>query len=233
MQFVLLPGLDGTGRLLAAFARALGPAGRARAVAYPPDVELSYEDLAGRVRRELPRGPFVLVGESFGGPLAVMVAASGPPGLAGVVLCATFARPPVAVPSPLAALARFVLVRGAPKALVARALLGRSATPALRDELAAAIAAVSPVVLRARLGAIVRVDVRPMLARVAVPLLYLRASRDRVVLRASGDAILRAAPRTTIVEIDGPHLLLQAAPDACATAVLRWAEGLSSAPRRE
>ena len=34
-------------------------------------------------------GDFVVVGESFSGPLALLLAARSPPGLRGVVLCAT------------------------------------------------------------------------------------------------------------------------------------------------
>ncbi|MGQ0798894.1 MAG: serine aminopeptidase domain-containing protein [Pseudomarimonas sp.] len=44
----------------------------------------------------LPRSePYFLLGESFGGPLAIALAARQPRGLLGLVLCASFARYPI------------------------------------------------------------------------------------------------------------------------------------------
>src|SRR5579859_1384445 len=92
---LLLPGLDGTGKLFAAFLRALGPGVESRVVEYSPDEPLGYEELELRVRAALPRDrPFVLLGESFSGPIAMRIAAYPPPELAGVILCGTFARNP-------------------------------------------------------------------------------------------------------------------------------------------
>ncbi|HMA00429.1 MAG TPA: hypothetical protein VKP66_20995 [Steroidobacteraceae bacterium] len=80
---LLLPGLDGTGKLFAAFLRALGPGVESRVVEYSPDEPLGYEELELRVRAALPRDrPYVLLGESFSGPIAMRIAASAPAGLA-------------------------------------------------------------------------------------------------------------------------------------------------------
>ena len=102
---VVLPGLDGTAQLLTGFADAARAAGFARveAVAYPTDRTLGYRDLETLARDALPRDEaFVLLGESFSGPVAIAIAADPPPNLRGLVLSTTFARAPVHVPAPRA-----------------------------------------------------------------------------------------------------------------------------------
>jgi pimeloyl-[acyl-carrier protein] methyl ester esterase len=65
-------------------------------VAYPVDRPLGYVELEGLVRAALPTGrPYVMLGESFSGPIAIRVAADAPAGMVGVVLCVTFAKPEV------------------------------------------------------------------------------------------------------------------------------------------
>jgi pimeloyl-ACP methyl ester carboxylesterase len=88
MDLVLLPGMDGTARLFEPFVRALPAGWSAAPVRYPPDRPLGYHALLDQV--PVPAGDFVLVAESFGGPLALKVAAKNPTGLKAVVLVATF-----------------------------------------------------------------------------------------------------------------------------------------------
>ena len=75
-RLLLTPGLEGTGELLAPLVRALGDAIETKVLRYPADAPLSYAELLPRVRAELLQDePFVLLGESFSGPLAIMLAA--------------------------------------------------------------------------------------------------------------------------------------------------------------
>lgn len=91
MKFLLLPGLDGTGRLFDGFVRHTPEHASCTLADYPVDHELFYPECAGLVVSEfLPDGQFVIVAESFSGPVAVLVAANRPKGLVGVVLCNTF-----------------------------------------------------------------------------------------------------------------------------------------------
>ncbi len=105
-----------------------------------------------------------------------------------------------------------------PTVLLGWPTLGRFATPALRSGLADALSRVSPSVIRRRLRAVLRVDVSAILARVDVPVLYLRASEDRLVPRSASDE-LSATPRIRFAEVEGPHFLLQAKPSAAAAHV--------------
>jgi pimeloyl-[acyl-carrier protein] methyl ester esterase len=92
---VLLPGLDGTGKLFSEFVNSLGSSVDSRIVAYPKDQPLGYDELEALVMAAIPRNqPFVLLGESFSGPLAIRIAARAPAGLAAVILSASFAKNP-------------------------------------------------------------------------------------------------------------------------------------------
>ena len=218
-RLVLLPGLDGTGLLLRGFRDALDPSIGTRVIAYPHYRELDYPALEGIARSKLPRSkPFVLLAESFSGPIAISIAADRPAGLHGLILTCSFARNPVPELAPLSALVRFLPVRWVPVALLARPTLGRFQTPILRSRLGDALSWVSPRVLRKRLRAVLEADVSALLPRVDVPVLYLRASEDQLVPRTISDE-LTAIPSIRFVEIEGPHFLLQARPSAAAAHV--------------
>ncbi len=165
----------------------------------------------------------VVLGESFSGPLAIAIAADPPANLVGLVLSTTFARAPVPMSRWLAPFARFAPVRGVPVAALAWVLLGRWRTASLQRALRDALTRVDPAVLRFRAGLTMRVDVSALLARVRVPTLYLQASEDRLLAAAAHRSIAAAVAGCAVVQVVGPHLLLQAAPRACAEEVCRAA----------
>ena len=86
--------MDGTGYLFEPFIAALGSEFQIVRVAYPNADALGYSELEAIARAALPAGPYVLLGESFSGPIAISLAASAPDQLKGLVLCCTFARNP-------------------------------------------------------------------------------------------------------------------------------------------
>lgn len=220
---VLLPGLDGTGLLFADFVTALGPDIRTIVVSYPPDVPLGYGELEPIARSFLPQDePFFLLAESFSGPIAVAIAASSPPGLLGVILCCSFARNPL----PALAPARFALgavpVAALPMPLLSFFVLGRYATSTLRAALAQSIARVAPAVLRRRAQAALSVNSVALLAQIKLPVLYLRASEDRIVFKAASELVQGHLPQTVVVDFPAPHFLLQVMPVPAAAAVAEF-----------
>ena len=93
---ILLPGLDGTGILFADFVKAIDPCVDCLVLSYPKDQPMGYGDLDALVARSLPLSrPYVLLGESFAGPLALRIAARAPVGLVALILCVTFAKNPI------------------------------------------------------------------------------------------------------------------------------------------
>lgn len=215
---VLLPGLDGTGRLFERFRAAAPRAVPCRPLAYP---QISaYDELEDWARDRLPAA-CLLLGESFGGPLALRLAASLPGQVLGVVLVATFVVPP----GPGMRLVPWGMVtRVEPSDLALRWLLLSGARDA---ELLAAVrevrAATPRWIVASRLRAVARVDARPALERCAAPILYLQATHDRVVRRRSLAALLSARPGVSWRRIEAPHLLLQSAPGDAWRAITDWA----------
>ncbi|MCC7716519.1 alpha/beta fold hydrolase [Janthinobacterium lividum] len=228
---VLLPGMDGTARLFQRFDAALRAQAAidTQAIAYPA-APLDYAALEAFVRERLPRDrPFVVLAESFSGPLGAALRAEPPPGMRALVLCCSFVRNPRPMLAPLRHLLGLVPFGAMPGFALRQALLAPCSTPQLQDELAAALAQVPPSVLRQRLRAVLETDASRSFARGTLPVLYLRARHDRLVPHANALQILRLAPDAQLADIAAPHMLLQAAPEAAAVAVTAFLAGLSAA----
>lgn len=223
--------MDGTARLFHRFDAALRAQAAidTKAIAYPA-APLDYAALEAFVRERLPRDrPFVVLAESFSGPLGAALRAEPPPGMRALVLCCSFVRNPRPMLAPLRHLLGLVPFGAMPGLALRQALLAPCSTPQLQDELAAALAQVPPSVLRQRLRAVLETDASRSFARGTLPVLYLRARHDRLVPPANAVQILRLAPDAQLVDIAAPHMLLQAAPEAAAVAVTAFLAGLSAA----
>jgi pimeloyl-ACP methyl ester carboxylesterase len=83
------------------------------------------------------------------------------------------------------------------------------------------MANVSPAVIRHRIGELLRVDERPRLGRIALPVLVLAGRADRLIARRATRS-LAALAHAQHVELEGPHALLQGRPDLCAATVLQF-----------
>jgi pimeloyl-ACP methyl ester carboxylesterase len=227
MKLVLIPGLDGTGELFAPFLAELGrlsTLGRAghpvMTIAYPPDREMDYAGHEAHVRSRLPEHEeFVLLAESFSGPVGISIAASPPSNLKGLILCASFASNPLPVFGPLSRLIAAFPAMKIPPALMSPLMFGRWGTPELRRALAATMGRVPARTLRSRVSAILAVDHSALLRKIAVPMLYLQASDDRLVPRSALEKLQRFRSDIPVIEIEGPHFLLQTQPGRCADAV--------------
>jgi len=224
LTLVLLPGMDGTGELFADFAAALGARCHPVIVAYPMDKPLTYQALEDLVRARLPTGePFVLLAESFSGPVAIALAAEHPPGLAGLILCCTFARNPIPSLAGLKAVVGLLPIWTSLIPLLHPWLLGRFSLPRLKTALGTAVQKVAPDVFRTRLREVLQIDYCGRLRQVNVPTLYLRAQQDRL-LPASIVTQFAHVERLEICDLAGPHLLLQTQPQATAAAILEFIE---------
>ena len=217
MRLVLLPGMDGTGRLFAPFVAA-APDGVEFDVVPLPTAPMGYAALAaaldGRVAVD---DRTVLVAESFAGPLAIALAATRMP--AALVLVNSFVRPPL--PAALCRMAPAALFSiPTPDAALRAGLVGAEAHDALVSDLRHTLADVPAELLAARVRALATLDARATLARITCPLLYLRGGADRLVPERCVKDVVDAAPRAEVARIAGPHLLLQASPVA-AWAALR------------
>ena len=220
LTLVLLPGMDGTGIFFEDFAAALQPEFKPVIVRYPNDPSLGYAELEAFARAALPHDEsFLILGESFSGPIAISIAASNPPGLRGLILCVTFARNPHPLLPLVAAILKPLPARRVPRFIQRPNLFGRFNSPYLRAKLHNVRSLVSRKTLKSRLEAVASIDVSDKLRCVTVPTLYLHAKNDRVVSRASCDYIRKVRPDVEVAELDAPHLLLQTVPQDAKTAI--------------
>jgi pimeloyl-ACP methyl ester carboxylesterase len=197
-------------------------------VAYPPDEPKDYSALLPLVLSALPKDhPFLILGESFSGPLAIMAAATRPTGLCGVVLCASFVRNPLWFrPRWLRHLVHPIAFQFFHLLSPIKTILGGYSTSELRRLLAQALEPVRPSVLACRARAILEVDVRAELQACPVPVLYLQAQSDRVVHRQNLSDVQSAFPALKIAQIPAPHLLLQTQPHAAVEAITEFVREL-------
>ena len=213
---ILLPGLDGSGRLFAPFLAAGPRAFDPEPVSFPPDRPLGYDELAALVRPRLPRGRFVLLAESFSGPLAVRLAAERPRGLAAVILAATFLHRPLdPVLHPIRGLVGARLF-GAPMPapVIRHFMAGPDAPDATVAEVQRAVAAVHADVLAHRSSEALQVDARGAFAGVEVPILFLAPTHDRLIRRDAHEDVVALRPDAEVALLDAPHMVLQRSPHA-------------------
>lgn len=206
---VLLPGTDGTGAFFADLVAELSPHAEVRVIAYPQSGPQGYEALG---RLLLPRMPddrdYILVGESFGGPLAIWLCTHASRKPAGLILGASFAASPFGV---VGRIAQLFLWLGEVLPLWTWQIdlmlfNGRNRTMAQRIH-----NTVKPIprrVLLDRVRAVLGCDMRTLFARLPLPVLCLNAAQDRLIppwLPRHFGGLAGAS----IVPVDLPHMIFQ------------------------
>ena len=160
MTLVLLPGMDGTGRLFEQLVSAMESAYEVRVVSYPGDRALGYTELESLAIEMLPaNSPYIVLGESFSGPIAVSLASAHPRGLRGIILSSSFVKNPRLPFTGLKHLPAGMIRWLLPIGLLNTVLFGRLASSSSRKRLKGVLAGVSANALAARLRAVLSVDV--------------------------------------------------------------------------
>ena len=213
LTLVLLPGLDGTCRLFEPLIQVLGDTVQVKPIPYPASTPLGYSELESLVRESLPESdPYIILGESFSGPIAVMISAAKPSNLKGLILCCSFVRNPKPLLKRFRSLLHVVPISNISNRIMSNLVLGRYNRGEIINSIVEAAKSLSPDVIRKRIEEVMDVDVSEELSQVTIPSMYLRASHDRVVPRAASELISSILPDIQVKTLAGPHFLLQAAP---------------------
>jgi pimeloyl-ACP methyl ester carboxylesterase len=179
-------------------------------------------------RKSLPTDrPYVILGESFSGPVAVTLAAERPRGLVGLILCASFVAGPMPWLRPLEPLLSVLPVRALVRLVGPNRLFGRRQTPELRRLFFETARKVSTPVLRKRMREAMDVDVSSLIDSLGVPVTYIQATQDALLPRAVAERFSRAASRAKVIRIEAPHGVLQCAPREAARIVTDFVRGVS------
>jgi pimeloyl-ACP methyl ester carboxylesterase len=228
---VLLPGMDGTGELFQAFLAALKDEFTTIVVQYPTERTLTYLELTSLAASHLPTGtPFVVLAESFSGPVAISLATSKPRGLVGLILCASFARNPRPWLGYLIPILGWVPKNWMSTCVINFFFLGDFSTMQVANDFHRVFSRLNKAVLVQRLRLIVAVDVVPEVERVDVPLLYLMATKDRLISNSAAKPFEKLI-KCQICRLDGPHLLLQSVPEDAARVVKVFLNSLAKSHR--
>lgn len=223
MELVLLPGLDGTGVFFRPLMAALPEWVRPHVVCFPEEGATEYADLLPAVRAAVSgiSGCYVL-GSSFAGPLALMLAAAEPAKVRGVILAATFVGPPRRLYAHL----RFAAVT--PVIWLVRACrrvpvwLSTGPTDQLRLDKAETWRRVSASMVAARIRALLRVDARALLRDCPRPVLCLAGRDDGIVPQCNVEEMLRVRPSARVRLIEGRHFAIYTNAPAAAAAIAEF-----------
>lgn len=217
---VLLPGIDGTGKMFGPLISELPDWMTPRVLDYPTQDVLSYPQLAQRLLPRLPDSPFIIIAESFAGPLALLLSEQNHPQLKALVLCATFVSNPRPWLSKLAPLVLHEWVMAQPpRKWMARLFVTGDAPDDMLERALAIHKTVAPRVTLNRLREVLAVDVRKIFCACRIPLLHLYAQHDRLITRYPTRELQRLRPDVPSIGIDGPHFLLQTRAAQCWRAI--------------
>jgi pimeloyl-[acyl-carrier protein] methyl ester esterase len=229
LTLVLLPGMDGTGDLFHPLIHEIEDFVNVQLISYPVDSIDGYPRLTDFVRDKLPKdSDFVLLGESFSGPIAINLASERNPKLRGLILCCTF----ISNPRPglrffKCFLPLFPFGLASTKFIVHR-LLGKFSTVAICELIQSSIKKVPAETIKSRILEVMSVNVENELRKIDVPILYLKARLDLLVPSNVLAHIKRIKHDVRVALIDGPHFLLQVNPSAAATAIKHFASEVRS-----
>lgn len=205
---VLLPGLDGSGTFFTPLLEALRGKAETVALTYPEHGPQSYSALTDHLKRQMPENNYVIIAESFGGPLAILLAAQAEVKPRGLILAASFARNPFPLFGGLFGSALPGLLNDKALPVMEQVLL-RPGDHALTWQVFQTVSKLNPDVLRDRIKAVTTCDVTKQLAQLDMPILYLQGTEDKLVSAAHGVLVASKGKHVTMAKVPTPHFVLQ------------------------
>lgn len=209
---MLLPGLNGTVGLFDPLLSVATNEYELVVISYPTHQVKSYEELTEYVLEEIGsiKGRFVVVGESFSGPIVILLSARSINGLIGTILVATFASAPYLT---LAKYLPWTLIFQLAKIVYwVRIKLSNEKKASILKAVSIELQKVSPAVLAARTRAALSVDVSKELQKSRVPIVYFSAKYDVLVPKWNLKKIIKIKPDINVITFNINHFLLQSAP---------------------
>ncbi|WP_428607304.1 alpha/beta fold hydrolase [Sedimenticola sp.] len=218
MRIVLLPGMDGTGRLFSPLLPFLDK-DSTTIISYPTVGKQDYDTLAEHVKSKLPDEEFILVAESFSGPIGAILAKSNIPNLKAIVFVATFLSTPS---RPLLKIVRHLPIKLFSKMPFVSAIYrfymfdphaGEGVLSLFKDVLAE----LPSKTLKQRMAAIQ--SLKPSGGCIELPAVYIRPEEDRLVPYSKCLEFKSLFKNLSVRSISGPHFIIQVNPEECARVI--------------
>ena len=209
MKIVLLPGMDGTGKLFAPLLAVLSGFD-CDVIKLPGTGPQDYQSITERVMSKLPSRDFILIAESFSGPIGLALASKQLPHLKGIIFVATFLSPPnrllltLAPFLPLKSLSSLPFSNYFHKAL----FLGADANDELLECFQSIVKSLPGALIKQRLRTMAGLKYQPQ--TINLPVLYIQALADHLVGKDKVREFQNTFQDLSVREIDGPHFILQA-----------------------
>lgn len=217
IHWVLLPGMDGTGNLFAPFASQFDDPQNYTVISYPADYHVPYKQLPGYIKEQIPTNKtLVLLGESYSGPAAIMLAAEQNLDIGCLILVSSFAKFPstflkhISRVLPISLLLKLPI----PNWLIKYYCFGEWYSRALGKMLRNSLGHKAGVIAQ-RLHDASQIDVVPLLPRITMPCLYIQATKDKLVPPRVLLDLEKGINKLYVIAIEGPHFILQARPECC------------------
>jgi len=210
--------MDGTGDLFTPLLRTLSEFD-CEVIALPQTGDQDYSSITKKVREKLPEEDFVIVAESFSGPIGAALAKEGGENLKGIIFVATFLSAPSKL---LLAFAKFLplklLSRLPLSAFFHKALfLGSGASNELIDLFQSTVDSLPSSLIRARLSTMYSLSYDPEV--IDLPVVYIQAASDKLVPPTKAVEFSCSFNNIIIKTVEGPHFILQAKPTECAIVI--------------
>lgn len=229
VHLILLPGLDGTGKLFDTFIKQFPDPSSTTVIAYPMDRHISFDELGDYIVLLLPvNKKLVILGESYSGPVALSLAVRGDLDIVGVILVATFAKYPASLLKslssylPLSLLFRLPI----PDFIIRQYCFGSRGNKALHKQLRESVRANKVDVLAKRAHEGAGIDVTALLEKIKVPCMYIAATNDNLVPATAIDHLKTHLPQLQVVTLEGKHFILQCQPKASFEVVKTFIDNL-------
>lgn len=215
MKIVLLPGLDGTGILFEPLIKLLPSDIEPLIISYPNNKKMNYEELTDYVINKLPDVEYILIGESFSGPIAYQVALRKPNNLKSVIFVASFLSNPRNIILKLCDFLplKLLFVLRIPRFFIKSFLLGKDINEQIISLLRQSLKKVPTSTLSYRLREIANLHKKH--EHLSTRAVCIQPTNDKLVSSKSVKMFMNVMDNLSVYKVDGPHFILQANPLAC------------------
>lgn len=218
-KLVLLPGLDGSGELFAPLLSFLQHF-ECQIISLPNTTNQNYQFLAEYVLTQLPKDDFILLAESFSGPIAILLSQQRNKNLKGIILVATFISPPRKHLVLLTKILPIKILLSLPFGCYLYSYLFFDNNLNLFKLLKQTINTIPTKILKQRLNSIQSLgNLKKLLSISSTPALYIQPISDLFVSNNKYHEISKYYDNITLKKIDGSHFIAQVRPRECSAII--------------
>jgi len=221
MRLILLPGLDGTGELFSDFINDLSEDITVTCIKYPELEQLGYTELVSYVQSRLPiNEDFIILAESFSGPIAFELAKTELKHLKAIIFVASFLRKPNRVLMWLVRILplSIILRHSPPDFIIRKWLLGDSAKNEMVEKFKSILRRLPINIIKFRLREIYNLSINQIEyeSMLNIPVYFIKPTNDRLVHSDNFIDFEKRCSNIDLLTVDGPHFILQNKAKACA-----------------